>query len=551
MTKLCLLAALLLPLCITLSAQTGPDWLWVSSAGGDGGSLYPTSICVDASENTFVSGAYTGTVVIGSTSLTSSGGLDLFVAKLDSEGNWLWAVPALSGGMDDSATGICCDDNGNCFLTGYFSNTIQFGDIQLTSAGSQDVFVAKLGAGGNWLWAVRAGGDFYDKGLGVSRDASGNVYICGAFDNQASFGSSDLTSNGEADAFAAKLDPAGNWLWAAGGGGADNDYAYGISAHSDGDSYITGFIYGNSIFGSCDVSSIGGIDVFVAKLNTSGNFLWAEAAGGTSSDYGFDITTDPAGNAILTGWFIGSASFGAHTATGSGAREAFVARIDPAGNWNWAASCGGPNDDYGNGIAADNSGNCHATGSFLNTGVFGDISLPTHGSDDIYAAKTDPDGNWIWAVGAGGTAGDVGSAIATDSAGNSYVCGTFGNTAEFGPYELTSSGYSDMFVFKLSPGGVETNDDTAPAYPGGSFLRCAWPNPILKGQTAKVRADVAFGESGILSLYNLRGQAIWERALEPGSHEVNLKADGLASGVYLWGLRTRSGLSIKKIVLLE
>jgi hypothetical protein len=363
---------------------------------------------------------------------------------------WQWVEQA--GGIgNDYGRSITIDSSGNSYITGYFYGTASFGSTTLTTTGSGavDIFVAKLDSSGNWLWAKQAGGNNWDVGFGIATDSSGNSYVTGFFAESASFGSTTLTSSGGEDIFVAKLDSSGNWLWAKQAGGTGLDIGYGIATDSSGNSYVTGFFAESASFGSTTLTSSGGEDIFVAKLDSSGNWLWAKQAGGTSPDYGWGIAIDSSENSYVTGYFEGTASFGTTNLTSSGVQDIFIAKLDSSGNWLWVKQAGGNNWDVGFGIATDSSGNSYITGLFAEFASFGSTTLTSSGQDDIFVAKLDNNGNWLWVKQAGGISSDEGFAITTDSSENSYVTGYYQGTASFGSIELTSSGGNDIFIAKL------------------------------------------------------------------------------------------------------
>jgi len=175
------------------------------------------------------------------------------------------------------------------------------------------------------------------------------------------------------------------WQWATQAGGISDDNGRAIATDSQGNSYVTGNFDGNNTFGSTTLISNGAIDIFIAKLDNAGNWLWAKKAGGTGNDYGRDICIDTAGNVYLTGYFYSNtASFGATTLTNtaSGYPDIFVASLDSNGNWRWAKKAGGINSDYGRGIAIDGTANIYLTGHFTGTASFGSLTLT--GSDDAF-----------------------------------------------------------------------------------------------------------------------------------------------------------------------
>ncbi len=363
------------------------NWLWAKNTGGSYND-YGYGIAVDASGNSYVTGYFQGSATFGSTTLTSSGFNDIFVAKLDSNGNWLWAKKA-GGTSNDEGYGIAVDACGNSYVTGYFCNSATFGSTTLICNGYYDIFIAKLDSSGNWLWAKNAGGLGGDWGNGIAVDASGNSYVTGCFDSTtATFGSTDLTNNGGYDIFIAKLDSSGNWLWAKNAGGTSDVFGRCIVVDASGNSYVTGFFHGSATFGSTDLTNNGYYDIFISKLDSSGNWFWAKNAGGTSNDEGFGIAVDASGNSYVTGCFSGSATFGSTTLTSSGDRDIFIAKLDSSGNWLWAKNAGGTSDDRGHGIAVDASRNSYVTGYFYNyIATFGSTTLTSNGFCDIFVAK--------------------------------------------------------------------------------------------------------------------------------------------------------------------
>ncbi len=443
-----ILAVFLLALSLAVFAQA-QDWLWAKQTGGIDND-YGRSIALDAAGNCYVAGYFNGTTTIGTTSLTSTGDYDIYVAKSDSNGNWLWAKQA-GGTSTDYGYGIAVDTNGNCYVTGFFLGTATFGSSSLTSGGDRDIFTAKLDSNGNWLWAKKAGGTNDDRSFDIAVDAGGNCYTTGFFQVTATFGSTTLTSSGYLDVFVAKLDSNGNWLWAKQAGGTGYDNGRSIALDAGGNCYVTGYFEVTGTFGSTSLSCSGSADVFTAKLDISGNWLWAKKAGGSSSDQGYGISVDTNGNCFVTGYFRGSATFGSTSLTSSGNDEIFIAKLDSSGNWLWACKAGGTGYDDGNDITADNNGNCYVTGYFWGTATFGNTSLTSSSGYgyDVFAVKIGTNGNWLWVKQAGGSGTDYGYGIAVNTNGNCYVTGYFVGSSTFGNTTLTSNGGYDIFTAKL------------------------------------------------------------------------------------------------------
>ncbi|MBP7333457.1 MAG: SBBP repeat-containing protein [Candidatus Cloacimonas sp.] len=545
----------ILALCtIALFAQN-EDWLWAKQAGGTSSDV-SYNIAVDANGNSYVTGCFSGSANFGSTILTSSGSSDIFVAKMDSNKNYLWAKQA--GGTDfESGNSIAVDANGNSYVTGcFYSSSITFGTTTLTSCGSCDIFVAKLDSNGNWLWAKQAGGTSDDYGWSIAVDANGNSYVNGQFKSSScSFGTITLTNSGSGynDIFVAKLDSNGNWFWAKKAGGTSNDGGNSIAVDANGNSYVTGCFYSSATFGTTTLNSSGENDIFIAKLDSNGNWLWAKQAGGTSYDSGCSIAVDANGNSYVTGYFYSSATFGSTTLTSSGYWDIFVAKLDNNGNWLWAQQAGGTDYDSGFSVAVDANGNIYVTGSFKESATFGTTTLTSIGYSDIFIAKMDSNGNWLWAKQAGGTYYDEGMSIAVDANGNSYVTGCFSGSATFGTTTLISSGGYDIFVAKLGEG----NSISLPDIISFNGIRSIYPNPFNPLTTINYEiskpADVKIG------VYNNRGQLVRSFALgykKQGNYKLTWEGEDnngciCSSGIYYIRMQAGKENYIKKAVLLK
>ena len=449
-SMLMVMAMVMLLTCVAILSAQEMDWLWAKSVGGLDDD-FGQGIAVDGEGNSYVTGAFRGTATFGTTTLTSSGDSDIYVAKLDAGGNWLW-VKKVGGSGTDAGSGIAIDSEGNSYVTGWIGGTVSFGNTWLSSRGSNDIFIAKADKDGNWLWAKRAGGSSDDTGRSIAVDSEGNIYVTGYFySSTATFGSITLTSSEGADIFIAKADKNGNWLWVKQAGGSSGDFGEGITVDNEGNSYMTGRFGGTATFGSTTLTGSGGEEICIAKIDKDGNWLWVKQAGGEWHDKGTSIAVDGEGNNYVTGRFMGTATFGSITIKSSDSADIFITKVDKDGNWLWAKSAGGLSDDTGQSIAVDIAGNSYVTGWFGGTVSFGSTTLSSRGGKDIFIAKADKDGNWLWAKKAGGSPqnGSHSQGIAVDIAGNCYVTGYFDGTATFSGTTIESNGEKDIFIAKF------------------------------------------------------------------------------------------------------
>ena len=301
----------------------------------------------------------------------------------------------------------------------------------------------------NWQWAKSGNGTSTDEGLSVSTDANGNMYVTGYFYSlNITFGSIILantdTSTGDDDryddVFIAKYDPNGNVLWAKSVGGIYYDEGYSISAEANGNVFVTGYFYSPTIiFGSdtlINADTSGNTqDVFIAKYDANGNVLWAKRAGGMNYDEGYSVSTDAAGNAIVTGYFyspkitFGSTILTNADTTGNYA-DVFIVKYDGNGNMLWAKRAGGIKNDEGYSVCTDAVGNVIVTGYFYSSQItFGSSPLinadTSAATGDVFLVKYDGNGNMLWTKRAGGTSYDYGYAVSSDTSGNIFVTGAF------------------------------------------------------------------------------------------------------------------------------
>jgi hypothetical protein len=549
--KRLLLVCLIVITCSFIFAQDEPEWLSATSIGSTGIDQ-GSSIAVDNQGNQYVTGIFIGEVHFGATTLTTSGSYDIFIAKRDPDGNWVWAKRAGGAGYD-IGWNIAVDNAANVYIMGDFRYTSNFGDTSLTSNGETDIYIAKLDTDGNWLWAVGAGGSLADNGYYLAVDNAANVYATGLFREYIEFGDTPMTTIGVEDIFVCKLDSNGNWLWAKQAGGIGMDGGLSIDVDSQSNVYVCGIYSWNCTFGNITLTATGPRSDFAAKLNTDGDWLWVTGADCTSLTQAYDIAVDNDGNVYLTGVFASTIVFGETTLTANGPCDLFVVKLDEDGNWVWAKQAGGPyNHDHGYCITTDGDANVYVIGYFYLSCSFGATSLNSAGLHDIFVAKLNTDGMLLWAVSAGGPADDYGFGIDLDNDGTIYTTGYFASTAQFGNYSVTSNGADDIFVASL---GIETgiDDETTHAI---SELSC-YPNPFNSETTISYTLP-AKGQV-CLDIYNSKGQLVKRLLNESqpkGKHSLTWNGTddnghSVASGLYLCRITSAGKQESRKMLLLK
>ncbi len=427
----------------------GVDVTWAKQAGGTGNE---TAGAIHFASNglLYTTGAFQGTVPLGAGSLVAAGASDVFGAVFDNTGK---LIHATSGGGTSSDLGldIAADSDGRAVIAGTFTGSASFGGTNLSSGGFEEAFVWRYAFPLPTNGIFSHGGTDHDTLAGMVIDAGGNHYVAGYFAGTIAFGSVTLTSAGGTDIFVAKLDSVGNVLWAIRFGGVSDDRANGIARDLHGSLYITGHVGGATTFGATTLTGPGG---FVAKLDGMGTTLWARQIGNSVSNESFAIAVSALDHLFVTGNFASTATLGATTLVSAGATDMFIARLDLNGNFVWAKSAGNASTDWSEGLATDSSGNVYVAGHFYSTVSFGATPLTSVGGTDGVVMKLDPSGTFLWATRMGGAGNDYAKRLVVDSSsGEVYVTGAFSGTATMGASTLTSAGSLDVFLAKLNSSG--------------------------------------------------------------------------------------------------
>jgi len=481
--KKVLLLLLLMVNVISIGYTQDIGFDWVEAMGGSSSDDVGKSIDTDENGNVYTTGTFKGTVDFDPSpsnvqNLTAVGLKDIYIQKLDSSGQLLW-VKQVGGINDDESSSLKVDANGNVYIIGFFRDTVDFDpDIaiqqNLASVGGTDIFIQKLDSNGNLVWVKQMGGTSFNRGLSIALDLSGNLYATGYFIGTVDFDPNPTTQNlvtslGSQDFFIQKLDVNGNLVWVKQIGGSNSDVANAIATDKDGNVYTTGYFRGTadfdpsgSVFNLTSVSS--DPDIFVHKLDSNGNFVWAKGMGGNGDEKGNAITVDQHGAIYTTGYFRRTVDFdpgtGSFLLTAPTIQQAniFIQKLDNNGSFVWAKQMGNNGEDIAFSITTDKDNHIYATGHFEQTVDFDPgvdtFNLTSNGVEDIFIQKLDSSGNFIWARNIGGASSDYGNSITVDMCKNVYTTGFYKLTVDFdfdtiGVQTQVSSGSEDIYVLKL------------------------------------------------------------------------------------------------------
>jgi hypothetical protein len=647
------------------------NYLWAKDIIGSGD--YVKSFAVDNAGNIVISGAFVGTEDFdpsaSTTNLTAVGGRDVYFAKYNSYGNFVWAKQISCSTTADFASGITLafDNANNLILTGVFDQIADFDPsaavFNITTTTDNNLFYAKYNSSGDFVFAKKIGGNAagstLQKPFAIKIDNLGNFYLTGFYNDTVDFdpsaGVANLISDGATrnNAFFAKYDAIdGHYIWAKqiGGSSTVNDEGYDITLDNSGNVVITGKFAGTVDFDpSAAIFNLTSVqlsafnypsDVYLAKYDVSGNFIWAKNIGGTSHDEGRTLGIDNSGNIILSGKFQGIADFDPSAAvytltsnfsTPYYSTSPFFSKYSSSGSLVYAFSPNGPapsgGADAGEIVKFDNAGNLYFTPSFTGTVDFDpsagvanftsiantkliikydaagnylwgkqffvytyyfsynidglgnifiagdftgtvDFDLSTavanftsNGASDIFIAKYDANGNYLWAKIIGGVDAESCSQIKLDNTGNIFITGGFYTTTDFDPSAITAfitSSNGGNFVAKYNSlgnflmavpvsrgdniGGYLVTSDmeidaTGNIFLGGRFWHSGYFNPANNGAYYFTSSPTSNDFDGFIAKYSPTGVYQWVTRFNTNSDDrVNDIVLDNAGNVYGAGL---------------
>jgi hypothetical protein len=331
------------------------------------------------------------------------------------------------------------DDLGLAVATDPWHNVILAGTTRSILgpmvSGRYDLFAAKFDASGNRLWLVERGTNEREAAEGVATDSAGNIYLAGY--TGGNLDGNTLSGTNTWDIFLMKLDASGNWLWTQQDGQSSDDDAHAVAVDSQDNVYITGYAR-NGFHG---LPRPGAADIFISKYDPAGNRLWSALFGSSDVDEGFGIACDASNNVYVTGYVQESVEGNPFAGTG----DAVLAKYNSNGVRQWLRQWGTSHADTPHAVKVDASGNVYVAGY-----TTGDLYATKVGGRDLFIAKFDSAGTPLWGRQMGTSENDDAYGLTTDASGNAYVVGETGGSLLGNPYQ----GADDVFVIKVSPSGL-------------------------------------------------------------------------------------------------
>ncbi|WP_437713879.1 hypothetical protein WMF45_48175 [Sorangium sp. So ce448] len=363
-----------------------------------------------------------------------------------------WSIK-IGGAGQQQGLGVAFGREGNILVAGSFTGSVDFAD----SKGSSDGFVMNLSRDGARTWAKAFGGSGTDLCNLVARDKNDNVILAGRFANTLYFAEATRNSHGNSDVFVAKLDKGGSLLWLKTIGGLGADSVHGLSVDSNNNIIVAGmFTDAADVLDETELTSFGGEDIFVVKLDTAGHHVWSKNFGDASPQVALDAAVTSNDDVVVVGRIEGTVSFGPSILAAMG-RDAFLAKLDGMTGYPlWGKAFG--NIEYSSeiefaGVALDHKGNIVVAGHAVGTIALGPSPWLRAEEADAVVGAYDPDGEYLWSRSYGATEAQRAGRVVVDPAGNVLVVGHFETAIDFEESRLVSRGSNDAFLAKLGPTG--------------------------------------------------------------------------------------------------
>jgi hypothetical protein len=537
---------------ITIAQNSYLDWFF---HGGGGSNEVARDVYVDNFGYIYFVSEVTDTTIFPDTTFVANFS-DVCLTKLNPDGEIVW-IRLMGGTGLDRGLDIMTDDNDDIIVTGFFSGTALFGTTTLISSGFSDVFVAKYNSNGVFQWVVQGAGPDHDEGLCIAIDDLNDIYVGGFFETSLQIGSFNLSTTSNATMFYTKISSNGNVLWAEQAVMVDFGESFAESMCFDGfDIVLTGSFDDAMIFdGDTLFSYDGSDDVFIAKIDITGNKVWVNQAGGDYDDAGSAIIADDFGNIFLAGYFAHTANFGSFQFTSTDNNsDVFIAGLNTSGNFSWAAQGSGPGYDYPTSISYNPTNGLSVCG--ISTGGFniGNSTFVGGATDDIFTANYSTNGNLINVLYTGGLGEERVFDVYVDDNNSGFIVGSFSGSMEIGDTTITTlTALTDLYIAKINMNNISDVEENTNEFLLNKFeLLQNYPNPFNPSTTIYYSIpELSFATVKVYDVLGGEVAKLINEELPAGSYEIEFNAAGLPSGIYFYRLQAGSFVETKKMVLMK
>lgn len=487
----------------------------------------------DRFNSVYYSGQFKDTLrVLNSNDIVSSGNYDGYLIKFRKNLNVEW-IKTITGDYDQHIGDIAVDLNGNVFITGTFEGDTHIDEITFLGAGA---FVAKYDSAGTLLWAKKLGGaqDIYPNRILTMNN--GDLVISGSLYSSIDFGCTVLSNSSVPTKFLARYNSNGDCIMAK---SFEVSYLFDMASDGQHNIVITGGFLNTATFGTINIQA-NWQDIYVAKSDKDGNWLWAKKIGGEEEDQGLGVSIDPLGNIILTGFFEKTVSFGDTTLTSSGESDIFIASFNALGTLNWVRQAGGgEGNQYGFAVDTDSEGNIIITGSIIDVTHFGNFTIDPQG-EASYVAMYNKQGICQWATGVTGSSSrgvDLNSGegvifLAGESYGSNSIL-------DFGQSFITVQ-YPDTYLARMRYIDVITGTESGLDL--NKIKIKIFPNPF----TDRIVIELPDNGPTQIRIRNSTGNVVLSSQIT--SHHTEIPMHNSSSGLYFLEIEQNGKRDLKKLI---
>lgn len=482
-------------------------------------------------------------------SLTSVGTEDGFIAKYTTDGQLIW-LKQLGGSSADRLNGIAVVDDHTIVITGEMKGVLYYGTDSLVAQDRLDVVVLKIDSSGQINWAEKAAGLGDDSGTDITVSTAGTIWVTGYFENDLYSNNDTIFSYGTRDAFIWKLNQNGGTEWLTHLGGPGFDEGVSIAIDSRMDCYVTGsfrdVIYTNQDTAFGNLSN----DIFVAKYDHNGSAVWIETMGGPSSDRAQCVAVDGQDNICLTGWYNAYLNVDSIRLADRQEEDIFLIKMNSMGELLWAKDVAYRFDERGYEVDFDAQNNVYLLGTLDSFLIIEDDSLynrhlnrPT----DIFIAKFTANGDYKWSQTLGHYYNDFCYDMVVVDASEVYITGSFQDTTIYITDTLISQGQFDVFTAKFEMDTVlqihtrpkQATLNTAQVYPNPSKDKITLAYSLSEPSEIEI---VLYDWLGRPVQYLLKEQQ------QAGEKQLEIDPKGLPKGYYILKIATEGTIFAHKII---
>ncbi|MBT3934529.1 MAG: T9SS type A sorting domain-containing protein [Bacteroidetes bacterium] len=423
-----------------------PTFSWANASGASDKNDIGQAIAIDTINNhIFVTGHYYDSGTFGGKNYPSYGQKDVFIAKLDLNGKYIWLKQGGSG-YDDEGKDIAVDQLGNVYACGTMEARAAFGEDTTAAAGS---YLVKYNAAGQLQWLK-------DYKLAISAltiDLDNNLLICGDFSGKKAFEGDSIEAIGLKDIFLAKFNPSGQLLWKKYYGSPKIEYAYDVLVDKNNVVYVGGYFYDSLLIESNLLTTNGATDMYIAQFDPQGNLKQVKQLGGNSADGFIQFAIDSENNLLLIGGYYYETLLDTLKVNPIvDDYNQFVAKFDSNMRIKWVYTHNGRTS----GIAIAPNDDILVTGYFTNKLYHNHPSyLTSAGYGDLVLFNMSKEGKLNYVKQAGGVEEDRGHAVIAHPNGDYFITGEFSGTAYFSDIELIATpgpgvwAVADVLIAKL------------------------------------------------------------------------------------------------------